>query len=78
MTLVKGSLPKLLKRNAYDLLMFGYVKALQQVFPSISVEKAVMKFAEEFDIVEGFNIGSARTAFIRMNEELRDANKTTS
>ena len=77
MTLVKGTIPKILKRNAYDLIMYGYVKGMQDNFPTISIDKALVNFAERFNIVKEFNLESARSAYERMNREHRDYGKTS-
>lgn len=77
MTLATGTIPKLLKRSAYDLIMFGYVRGVRNAFPNVSVEKALWRFAEEFNLADDFQIEGAKKAYARMNDELRENGKTT-
>lgn len=77
MTLIKGSLPKFIERRTYDTLMFGYVTAVHDNFPTVTLRSALEKFAERFELgPDEFNLESARQAYERMRKELREHERT--
>jgi hypothetical protein len=62
--------PSLYKKQALDLIMYGYVHGIQTAMPSVSVREAIKIFAEKNDLDEaGFSWESAQTAFFRMRAD---------
>ena len=62
--------PSLYRKQALDLIMFGFVHGVQTAMPSVSAREAIKIFAEKNDLEEGdFPIESAQTAFFRMRTD---------
>lgn len=67
---MSGELSKLLKRNGFHLIMFGYVRAVKKNLPTVSVIDVIKQFMDEFEIThEEMNLESLRTTYDRMNKE---------
>lgn len=62
--------PSLYKKQALDLIMYGYVHGIQTAMPSVSVREAVKIFIENNDFNDDdFSWESAQTAFFRMRAD---------
>lgn len=73
MSLDKTLVPKFLKRNAFDLLMFGYVDGIHTEFPSVSIKKAIEMFRSRYNLtLEEFNDEGAYATYHRMKAEFKD------
>lgn len=63
----KGILP-FISSNVLDSYMFGYVMALRQNLPSISIERGIVMFKKYFQVPdEMMNLSSAKIKYNRMN-----------
>lgn len=72
------SIPKFWKRNQVEALMYGYVSAFLLNFPLVSVEKALVKFYEDFKIDEDeWPLETARKTYNRMKAEYFESIKTS-
>lgn len=62
--------PSLYRKQALDLIMYGYVHGIQKAMPSVSVKDAIMIFADSNNLDEDdFSWESAQTAFYRMRTD---------
>ena len=63
-------IPKLYKRTALDLIMYGYVRGLRKALPSMTIEKCLILFQKENCLSEDqYPIRSARVVYQRMQKE---------
>lgn len=73
---IKSSLPKLVKRNAYDLVMFGFIQGIRFNFSGISIDTAIGFFRKAYNLTEeDLNTETARTTYSRMQTEYLDSLK---
>ena len=65
-----GSIQKLYKRRAEDLMMFGYVMGMQKGLPSVSVPRCIEQFMKDFDLADhDYPIDCAAVNFRSMKKE---------
>ena len=63
------SLSKLLRRNAYHHILFGYVIGVRNNLPGMSVQNAIGQFVKHFELDKDTNPETLRLTFIRMEQE---------
>ena len=62
--------PSLYRKQALDLIMYGFVHGIQTAMPSVSVKEAIMIFADKNNLDEDdFSWESEQTAFYRMRPD---------
>ena len=67
---VENKIPKLYKRTAINLLMYGYVTGVRATLHTIHVGDAIIMFMETFGLShEEYNIDSAKVIYNRMQKE---------
>ncbi len=72
-TTIEAAIPRLYKRPALNLLMFGYVRGAREVLHTVTVKQAISDFMDLFDLDhDQYNIDSALVTFHRMQRELFD------
>ncbi len=72
----KSLITKFVTRQTFDVLMFGYVRAICTYFPTIGQRKAIAMFAKDHNLsIDEYNQESALITYQRMNNELREHNK---
>jgi len=65
----KNEIPALYKKNAEDLLMYGWVTAQKAIVPSLSVSKSIKLFMDHFNISEDdMSLETAQMVYNRLNE----------
>lgn len=63
-------IPKLYRRTALDLIMYGYVRGVKRALPSMTIEKSLLLFQKENHLSEDqYPIRSARITYQRMQKE---------
>lgn len=67
-----GALAKFLRRKNFDLVMFGYVRAVKNNFPQVSVQKIVAQYKEEFGIGDELDIETGRKTYEYMQREFME------
>lgn len=66
----KEDIPKMYRRSAEDLLMYGYVSGLQKGLPDLSTKKCIELFLQEFGLEEDdYPFECAYTTFGRIRKE---------
>jgi hypothetical protein len=66
-------LPKIYKRQAVDLLMFGFVNGVLSALPMVTIKDAIFLFMQKHKITEDhYDYGSARSRYYRMLNESKD------
>lgn len=64
-------IPKLYRRNAIDLVMFGYISSHKKILPSMSIENIIYDFCKEYNIdLDEFDIGSATRKYYKLIQDL--------
>lgn len=63
-----GLIPKIYKKNAESIMLFAWVKAQQQIVPTINVDQAIYSFFK-FTGIDNWNIESAKTTYARMQND---------
>ena len=67
---LEGTIPKLYKRNALHLLLYGYVTGVRSTLHTIDIPMAISMFIEDFNIdPEDINEESAKVIYGRMRKE---------
>ncbi len=66
----KIDIPRLYKRAAEDLLMYGYVSGMRRALPDVSTKKAIEMFLKDFGLEEHqYSYECAYTTFGRLQKE---------
>ena len=63
-----GLIPKIYKKNAECIMLFTWVKAQQQIVPTVTVDQAIYGFFK-FTGIDNWNIESAKTTYARMQND---------
>lgn len=64
------SVPKLYKRKAIDLLMFGFVEGMKAALPSLTIQECIIMFQKKINVCDNqYPVESARTVYNRMQKE---------
>lgn len=64
------SIPKIYKRKAIDLLMFGFVQGMKAALPSLTIQECLVMFQKKVDVCDyKYPLESARTVYNRMQKE---------
>jgi len=64
------SIPKLYKRKAIDLLMFGFVEGMKAALPSLTIQECLIQFQRRTRLSDNqYPLESARTVYNRMQKE---------
>lgn len=67
---VMASIPKLHKRIAMDILMFGFIEGMKAALPSMTVKDCLIMFQKKNNLSETeFPLDSARVTYQRMLKE---------
>jgi hypothetical protein len=67
-----SDVPRLYKVQALDNIMFGYVLGMKTALPSLSIERCVDSFMQEFDLSEDeYSRDSALCQFYRYFDLMR-------
>lgn len=65
------------KKNAIDLVMFGYVTGCQDTLPSLKTNRCVERFLKKFDLNEDdYSIESALRTYTRILKDYWTSKKT--
>ena len=60
-----GLIPKIYKKNAECQMLFAWIKAQQQIVPTVTVDQAIYSYFK-FIGIDDWNIESAKTTYARM------------
>lgn len=72
-----GDIPKLYKRNAISLLLFGYIKGVRATLHTITISKAIDMFIEDFGLSDDkVNRESLKTTYNRMQIDLKNLKRS--
>lgn len=72
-----GVIPKLYKRNAISLLLFGYVKGVRATLHTMTIDKAIDMFIDDFGLTDkDVNRESLTTIFNRMQLDLKNLKRS--
>ena len=64
------SVPKLYRKTALDMIMFGFINGMKKALPSMTVKDCILMFQKENDLSEDeFPLHSARVTYQRMQNE---------
>jgi hypothetical protein len=75
-TLLKVSLPKLLRRNQFSIMLFSHIRAIKLIRPVFSIDAAIDLFIDHYDIDrETVNVESLRDSYFKMQNEYIDYKK---
>jgi len=73
-TSTKNYIPKLYKRQAGDLLFFGFVNGVMAAMPSVSLKECIILYQNHFGLTEDDTpLDSVRITYYRMKKELEEA-----
>lgn len=67
-------IPKIYRRNFFDMGMFFYVEGQRSIVPAITIEQAIMNYYRYCGEMN-YNIESAMTTFNRMKHEYHESSK---
>lgn len=68
---IMTQIPKFCHRRTLDVLMFGYVEGVRSVFPTVSVNDALVLFQGHYRLTEeDYSISTARVTYYRMIKEV--------
>jgi hypothetical protein len=68
------NMPKLYKRQALDLMMFGFVNGMQSALPSMSLKNCLVYFQKRHNLSEDdYNLDSARITYYRMQKDFKES-----
>jgi hypothetical protein len=74
---VKISIPKLYRRQALDMLMFGFVGGMKAALPSLTINECLQMFQKEHSFSEDeYPLRSAWQTYNRMMEEYHDTRRS--
>ncbi len=66
-------IPAIYKKNAEDIALFFWVQAQQNILPTITVEKAIIKY---FNFIgTDWDMECAQTTYMRLKKEFLNVNK---
>jgi hypothetical protein len=69
----KTYIPKLYKRQANDLLFFGFVNGVLASLPSMSLKDCILLYQERFGMTEDdMPLDSVRITYYRMQKEMEE------
>lgn len=64
------SVPKLYRRKAVDLFMFGFVEGMKSALPSLTIQECLIQFQRRTRLSDNqYPLESARTVYNRMQKE---------
>jgi hypothetical protein len=67
------SIPKLYRRKAFDLLMFGFIEGMKSAMPTLTIQECIVMFNKKIDTRnEDYSIEVNRTTYNRMKKEYYD------
>ena len=67
---LEGQIPKLYRRSALNLLMYGFVTGVRATLHTVNVKQAIFMFMEAYAIDDDdFNVDSAMVIYNRMQKE---------
>lgn len=64
-------IPRIYKKNAESIMLFSWVKAQQQIVPTITIEQAIWNFLKYTDI-DDWDIESVKTTYTRLQKDFYD------
>lgn len=71
-TPIEQTIPRLYKRNALYLLMFGYIRGCRDTLHTMTIEHAIRAFMSDMELEEDdFNFESAKCTYFRMCKDLK-------
>jgi hypothetical protein len=74
---IMAAIPKLYKRTALDLLMFGFVNGMKTALPSMTTKACLAMFQKKIILTEDeYPLDCARVTYQRMQNEYIDLKKT--
>lgn len=59
------------KRNAENILLFGWVNAQKKIIPAITLEQAIWGYFKYFDI-DDWDMESAKSTYCRLQKEFHE------
>ena len=63
-----GLIPRIYKKNAECIMLFAWVKAQQQIVPTITLEQAIWGFFK-FTEIDDWDFESAKTTYARLQND---------
>jgi hypothetical protein len=64
------SIPKMYRRKALDLLMFGFIEGMKSAMPTLTIQECIIMFNKKIDTRnEDYSIEVNRTTYNRMKKE---------
>lgn len=67
-------IPKIYRKNAECIMLFSWVKAQQQIVPTITIDQAIWGFFK-FAHIDDWDIESARTTYARLQNDYYETTK---
>ncbi len=61
-------IPKIYKRNAENILLFGWVNAQKQILPTVTLEQSIWNYFR-FMGIDDWDMESARSTYSRLQKE---------
>jgi hypothetical protein len=66
------NLPRLYKRQAIDLLMFGFVTGMRSALPMVTLDDSLSYFMQKHNLSEEeYSYSGARSTYYRMEKEFK-------
>jgi hypothetical protein len=63
-------IPKIYRRNAEDLGLFFWIKAQQEILPTIKIEQAILSYFRYISVtVDDWDVDCAKSTYTRMQNE---------
>ncbi len=71
---ITNEIEKLYRRQAFHLLLYGFVQGVQWSTPSITRSEAIHAFLKRFKIFK-YSQADATTTYVRIDKDMREAEK---
>jgi hypothetical protein len=65
----ENKIPAFYKKNAIDLILFGYVIGMRRGLPAVKISKSIELFLDDFGLQEDYPMDSAIRTHTRVTED---------
>ena len=71
-------IPRIYKWNAENMLLFAFIKAQQQIFPTMTIDQGIKNYMRFFDLsFDDWDLDSIRATYTRLQNEFYCKDETT-
>jgi hypothetical protein len=65
----ENRLPAFIKKNAIDIMLFGYVCGMRRGLPAVNINKSIELYLDDFGLQEDYPFESAQRTYTRIAED---------